>query len=373
MIPNNRLWLLISRRLSGEASAAELEELETFLDLYPEKNELVSILHSYFEARPAETQESPFLDPDLEERFMSMSLKVPADNSGDSPGDKGRIIPFKKWLYAAAAVAGILLLGGATYFLSERSTAPAKPRPLAGNEVIARPGARTRLVLPDGTLVWLNSGSKLNYQPDFNTRSREVILEGEAFFDVVKNPAHPFIVHAASIDIKVLGTSFTVKSYPQDETIETTLLHGAIEVTRQDNPSTPRVILKPNEKLIFIKHLPLSSAPSPTMGPVGLSASPAIPGISVSPIAKNIPDSDKVETSWMYNKLVFNGDSFKELAQKMERWYNVRITLKDEGLNKYRFGGEFDNETVKEALNALQLTAKFTYIIKGNEIELYEK
>lgn len=369
MMPNNRLWLLISRRLSGEASAAELEELGTFLELYPEKNELVGILHSYFEARPAETQESLFMDPDLEERFMSMSLKVPVNG----PGNKGRIIPFKKALYAAAVVAGILLLGGGSYFLSGRSAGPAKPRSLAGNEVIARPGARTRLVLPDGTLVWLNSGSKLNYQPDFNTRSREVVLEGEAFFDVVKNPAHPFIVHAASLDIKVLGTSFTVKSYPQDETIETTLLHGAIEVTRQDNPSTPRVILKPNEKLIFSKHLPLSSAPAPTMGPAGLSAPAATPGISVSPIAKNIPDSDKVETSWMYNKLVFNGDSFKELAQKMERWYNVRITLEDEGLNKYRFGGEFDNETVKEALNALQLTAKFTYIIKGNEIELYEK
>lgn len=369
MMPNNRLWLLISRRLSGEASAAELEELETFLELYPEKNELVGILHSYFEARPAETQESSLMDPELEERFMNMSLKVPVDG----PGGKGRIIPFKKIMYAAAAVAAILLLGGATYFLSERFAVPAKPRSLAGNEVIARPGARTRLVLPDGTLVWLNSGSKLNYQPDFNTRSREVVLEGEAFFDVVKNPAHPFIVHAAVIDIKVLGTSFTVKSYPQDETIETTLLHGAIEVTRQDNPSTPRVILKPNEKLIFSKHLSLSSAPAPVAGPAGYSVPPATPGISVSPIAKNIPDSDKVETSWMYNKLVFNGDSFKELTQKMERWYNVRITIMDEGLNKYRFGGEFDNETVKEALNALQLTAKFTYIIKGNEIELYEK
>ncbi len=227
--------------------------------------------------------------------------------------------------------------------------------------------------MPDGTQVWLNSGSKLNYQRDFNTRSREVVLEGEAFFDVVKNPSHPFIVHASSIDIKVLGTSFTVKSYPQDETIETTLLRGMIEVTRQDNPSTPRVILKPNEKLILSKHLILSSLPASPGEPARISASARVPDISISAVAGNVPDSDKVETSWMYNKLVFEGDSFKELAQKMERWFNVKISFKDEELNQYHFGGVFDNETVVEALNALQLTAKFTYKIKGNEIDLFAK
>jgi transmembrane sensor len=164
-----------------------------------------------------------------------------------------------------------------------------------------------------------------------------------------------------------------VKSYPQDETIETTLLRGMIEVTRQDNPATPRVILKPNEKLILSKHLVQPALPRPAAEPARVSSSSPAPDISISAIAGNVPDSDKVETSWMYNKLVFNGDSFKELAQKMERWYNVRITFKDEELTQYRFGGVFVNETVTEALNALQLTAKFTYKIKGNEIDLYAK
>ncbi len=369
MMPTNRLWLLISRRLSGEASPAELEELENFLELYPEKQGIVDILHSYFSDKPVETLDPAFPDAGQEERFFDMTRKV----SSAEPEAKSLVVPLRRRWWAAAAVSGIITLAGGTWLIHRHLSASSVSRQLAVNEVIARPGARTKMMLPDGTLVWLNSGSKLNYKRDFNSISREVELEGEAFFDVVKDPAHPFIVHASAIDIKVLGTSFTVKSYPQDETIETTLLHGAIEVSRQDNPSTPRVILKPNEKLIFSKHLPAAAASPALAGPPGVSASSPSPDISIAPIPNNIPDSDKVETSWIYNKLVFNGDSFKELAQKMERWYDVRISIMDEGLNKYRFGGEFDNETVQEALSALQLTAKFTYKINGNEIELYEK
>jgi transmembrane sensor len=387
MMPNNRLWLLMSRRLSGEASPAELEELESLLEDLPGKQYLLEILNVYFDAHVDGTADSGFTDQDLEERFyrvireeedsppFSVASASPASSSPAQalPEYGRRNIPFRKFIWAAATIAGILLLGWGTYHLLQRPAQPSVASQYTGNEVIARPGARTKLELPDGTQVWLNSGSKLNYQRDFNSRSREVVLEGEAFFDVVKDPSHPFIVHASSIDIKVLGTSFTVKSYPQDETIETTLLRGMIEVTRQDNPSTPRVILKPNEKLILSKHLALSSLPAPAIEPAGTTTSSRVPDISISAIAGNVPDSDKVETSWMYNKLVFEGDSFKELAQKMERWFNVKISFKDEGLNQYHFGGVFDNETVIEALNALQLTAKFTYKIKGNEIDLFAK
>jgi ferric-dicitrate binding protein FerR (iron transport regulator) len=239
--------------------------------------------------------------------------------------------------------------------------------------VVARPGARTKLVLPDGTQVWLNSNSKVKYAADFNIHSREVELEGEAYFDVVKDMQRPFIVHASSIDVRVLGTTFTIKSYPQDETIEATLLRGAIEVSGRDNPNAPRVILKPDEKLVLDKHLLNTTASTQKVTVEAGRPQPVRPDISVNPIRANIPDSEKVETAWLYNRLVFNGDSFKELAKKMERWYNVRIIFRDESLYKYRFGGAFANETVENALTALQLTAPFTYKINGDDIELFEK
>jgi transmembrane sensor len=381
MIQNNRLWVLMSRLLSGEADLSEAEELQQLLEQSPEKQYLLDILHSYFTVLPANLAEPGVTDTDLEERFrkiVDQEKQGPAGPGPDQEEHTGRIIrwPARRRAGYAAAAAVIVLLGwGLLRFRNGQPAGNLKER--RGGEVLSRAGARTKLVLPDGTQVWLNSSSRLKYTHNFNGPSREVELEGEAYFDVVKDLQRPFIVHTSAIDVKVLGTAFTVKSYPQDETIEATLLRGVIEVSRKDNANTPRVILKPNEKLIFNKHLsaPQSvpdSAIARTYPAIGRT-SPVSPDIAVNSIPQNVPDSEKVETGWMYNRLVFNGDSFKELSEKMERWYNVKILFKDDRLYNYRFGGAFANETVQDALNALQLTADFTYKIKGNEIELYAK
>jgi transmembrane sensor len=278
----------------------------------------------------------------------------------------------RKWWRYAAAVACLVPLGIFTnhYFLKGKTLPENKTA--KRNEIVSKSGTRTRLMLPDGSQVWLNSGSKLNYSDDFDKNLREVDLEGEAFFDVTKDAKRPFIVHVSSINIKVVGTAFDVKSYPQDETVETTLLRGIIEVSRKDNPNAPMVILKPNEKLIFSKNLDAGLQRN-----AGDSLSKfktlVVGKISVAPVSKAIPDSNKVETSWVYNRLVFDGDSFQELAEKMERWYNVQILFKDKELFRYRFKGAFANETVKEALNALKLTAEFSYEINNNEIVLFKK
>ena len=376
----------MSRRLSGEASPEEVEELQDLLERSPDKQYLIDILHSYFAVPFSDITGPETIDLDLEQKFRRIVAGQPAKETAgetDQPGSAqhGRSspqrpsasvfdLPVRKMIGYAAAIGGVLLLTWGIYRVRPHGITPDRGQPARGGEVIARPGARTRLVLPDGTQVWLNSNSKLKYSEDFNVHSREVGLEGEAYFDVVKDAQRLFIVHAAAIDIKVLGTAFTVKSYPQDATIEATLLKGAIEIYRKDNPNTPRVILKANEKFVFNKHLPETT---PADHALHAPSVPPPPDISINPIRANVPDSEKVETAWLYNRLVFNGDSFKELAEKMERWYNVTIIFEDEELNKYRFGGAFVNETVEQALNALQLTANFTYKIKGNEIELYGK
>jgi len=370
MMQNNRLWILMSRRLSGEISLAEAEELQQLLEQSPDKHYLLDILHSYFTAPAAPAAgEEPGGDA-LEERF----LKILEKSEADTPvHPKNSIFHLRPRRIAMAAAVLIPLLG-MMLFLLRPATKPVtamaaaeKDRP---GEILSRAGVRTKLVLPDGTKVWLNSSTRLRYTQLTGGATRDVVLEGEAFFDVAKDPQHPFIVHADSLEIKVLGTEFTIKSYPQDPTIEATLLKGAIEITRKDNPNTPRVILKPNEKLVFNKHLSPVRAHIPDLIHRSLQAPP---DIAVNSIPLNIPDSEKVETGWMYNKLVFNGDSFKELSEKMERWYNVRFIFKDTRLYNYHFGGSFTHETIQEALNALQLTADFTYKIKENEIELYEK
>ncbi|HWK06304.1 MAG TPA: FecR domain-containing protein [Puia sp.] len=372
MIQNNRLWVLMSRLLSGEAAPAEAEELQQLLEESPQKQYLLDILHSYFTVLPANIAGPGLEDTDLEARFRKI---VDLEKQEPSPIEEEPtpVIrrPFRKILGYAAAVAAAVLLGWGLYTI--RPSTPGPLQQVRGGEVLSRAGARTKLVLPDGTQVWLNSSSRLKYTHNFDGPSREVELEGEAYFDVVKDMQRPFIVHTSALDVKVLGTAFTVKSYPQDATIEATLLKGAIEVSRQNNPDAPRVILKPNEKLVFNKQLAVTPLPALSPDVRSAAARTAPPDIAVNSLPRNIPDSNKEETAWLYNRLVFNGDSFEELAEKMERWYNVKIFFKDKALYNYHFGGAFANETVQDALNALQLTADFSYKINGNEIELYGK
>ena len=375
MTQDNRIWVLMSRCLSDEATPAEAEELRSLLGQSPDKEYLFEVLHSYFTRSHLPADNKTGEDMDLEERFRRI-VDVPAHdpyNKNDNKGGLQRLRHRRSFRYAALAAAFLFLALGVQRLLSGKGTAPAAAHPARIEEVVSRAGTRTTLVLPDGTRVWLNSNSKLRYGSGFNSSDREVVLEGEAFFDVVKNAAHPFIVHATSLDIEVLGTSFEVKSYPQDATVEATLFRGAIEVRRKGNPNTARVILKPNEKLVF------SKVPPPRSDGRGEAADrregdhPEATGIAVNHIQPNLPDSEKVETAWMYNRLVFDGDNFGELAEKMERWYDVRIVVRDTGLNHYHFGGVFQNESIEEALKDLQLTATFTYTIDGKKIELYAK
>jgi ferric-dicitrate binding protein FerR (iron transport regulator) len=191
-------------------------------------------------------------------------------------------------------------------------------------------------------------------------------LDGEAFFDVVKDPAHPFIVHTSSLNIKVLGTSFNVKAYSRDKTMETTLIKGAVEVTRKDAPNAPRILLRPNEKLIFHAEPPAKDAAATT-------ASSSTNDVVVTTLKPYKGPNDLVETAWLRNRLEFRGDSFEELAAKMERWYNVRISFTDEGMKQnqqFRFTGSFEKETVTQALDELKLTAGFNYTINNNEIDI---
>jgi transmembrane sensor len=376
----NQLWFLIARHLSGEITADESNTLQELLNKHPDKHHLFDILQSYF-ALPDDIKEVAG-DSSMDDELRFRRIIEHSEDQPDLtplPGINPVVTlgRYKFWRHVAAVACIAILAGMGFNYFRQPKVKLNEPKPKGenvsakGHEFISRSGARTKLVLPDGTQVWLNAGSKLNYSNAYNETLREVELEGEAYFDVVKAAAHPFIVHASSLNIRAVGTAFVVKSYPQDETIETTLLRGIVEITRKDLPDGPKVILKPNEKLIFSKQLETevhhyaSDTSSRTAKTIGK--------ISVAAVSIAIPDSNKVETSWVYNRLVFDGDSFQELAKKMERWYNVKIVIKSKELLRYRFKGAFENETIAEALNALQLTAEFSYKINNNEIDLFKK
>jgi transmembrane sensor len=368
---NDRFAQLMARQLSGEASEEEILELRHFLKHNPQAHYFFEVFSDYWSLQPSKADDG-ILDEVHFQQIISLAEKQPAEElpqptevaEEEIPVRQAPIISFKK-LLAAAVFIGVLLV---SYYLWMRPSSPVQPE-IAYNEVIAQKGIRSYLILPDGTKVWLNSESKLTYEGNFNDTIREVSLEGEAFFDVVTDKKRPFVVHTSDINIRVLGTAFNVKSYPKESIIEATLIHGLIEVTKVKEPTSPKVILRPHQKLVFSRDtvhqgdkLTAEAKSIPVHTPFATIALP-----------RNKPDSALVETSWVYDKLIFDGESFREIARKMERWYNVTINFQSEEVASALIHVEFKDENLEEALRALQVIEPFHYTKTGNQIEILKK
>jgi ferric-dicitrate binding protein FerR (iron transport regulator) len=281
----------------------------------------------------------------------SLNLDVPNNNR------KKRVFGFS---LLALSIAAMLFFG--FYYQSMPATAVEKT---AQSEVSTKNGSRTKIQLPDGSSVWLNSSSKLVYDNEhFGAHNREVSLSGEAYFDVVKNPAKPFIIHTTKMDIKVLGTAFNVKCYPGEKNTETSLIRGSIEVTLKDRQE--KIIMKPNEKLI-LSNEELKPTKTAAAQPAEHIVKPT-PIIELSHLTIFPKDSSIVETGWVENRLVFSEETFVEIAKKMERWYGINIVINNEKLKKELLTGIFEKETVYEALKALQFTTPFTYKMEKDVI-----
>ncbi|HEX3766903.1 MAG TPA: FecR family protein [Puia sp.] len=367
---NDRIWNLIAKKLAGEASPGELKELESALRLNPDLHYSLEALQDMWKKQSEdESAQSEIAFQRHMDRMRSLGMdmgisrtEVPQDEFPDSPNR------FQKRKMIAFLSAGFILLFLGYYFLNIRNTSSAVPQKPVW-EVITRNGSKSNIQLPDGSSVWLNAGSRLTYDSLYGTALREVTLSGEAYFDVVKNPKKPFIIHTGKINIRVLGTIFNVRSYPEDRTIETSLIKGSIEVSFPAQPSK-KIILKPNQKLIIDK---TDSNPG---GSTNRAVTDLDPLISIQHLNRIGSDSSITETGWMENRLYFDDMSFHDLLQNMERKYGVSFKMSDAALDTIHFTGSFQNETVSQALDALRLTAEqstadFTYEIKGNQVFIY--
>ena len=361
----------MSRKLSGEATQAEIFELDSLIKKYPEVNIPVQYTNEYWSI-PTETDEE-FLEATfhlhnqrLKEKGFDLEIAKHETGSLNLDfSEKNKRI--KKILWAGSAVAFTAVIAFFVFFNSSTKTLSTKK--IAQSEVSTKNGSRTKIQLPDGSSVWLNSSSKLVYDNEhFGTSIREVTLSGEAYFDVVKNAERPFIIHTAKMDIKVLGTAFNVKCYPGERTTETSLIRGSVEVTLKDRQE--KIMMKPNEKLIIndddIKQGNVTVAT--TVKKVALVKPKPI--IELSHVTLYPADNTIVETGWKENRLVFSSETMEDIALKMERWYGVTIIIKNEYLKKELLTGSFEKETIYQALNALHLTTPFTYKVDKDIITI---
>jgi transmembrane sensor len=225
-------------------------------------------------------------------------------------------------------------------------------------------GSKSELTLPDGTKISLNAGSTLRYPANFMKGTREVFLEGEAYFNVTKMKDRLFVVLTSDVKIKVYGTQFNVKSYPDENQIQTTLVEGSLSVEPiRGKTKNSTVILKPNQSVTFYKHT-VDKTSNKELTDKGLKEVTKQPSrIVVTPLVDPLPI-----ISWKDSKWVFVGEELDQLALKLERRYNVNITFSDESLKHYRFSGTLKSQTFEQVLKIIQESAPIQFTIENNNV-----
>jgi|HubBroStandDraft_2_1064218.scaffolds.fasta_scaffold106482_2 transmembrane sensor len=360
------IWNLIAKKLADEASPEEIRELERLLKNNPELHyPMQTIIDMWNSSAKPDRNEAELafcrhLDRIRERR---LDFPEPAFDRQSRSHSRRRVVIGS--LSLTIAIGLLTALVWPSLRTPQPAPAPVAHQPApAGNDIYTSNGSRTHLTLPDGTLVWLNAGSRLTYGKNYNTTTREVNLNGEAFFDVAHNPQKPFLIHTARIDVQVLGTRFNVKSYPSDRTTEATLIRGSIAVLIRDRPSE-KIILRPDEKLVVANDTGILHRLNPGRY---AAASPGDPLVAIRQPTYEQKTGAIIETSWVDNKLTFREETFGDLARLMERWYGVTIQFADPALEQMQFTGSFEEETIQQALDALKYTARFSYQIESNLI-----
>lgn len=261
-----------------------------------------------------------------------------------------------KVFYKVAAVLIIpLLIVSLSYFLQDERFFPSKQdlftetylpgesderilqsENVTYSEIYSPLGSKIKIDLSDGSEVWLNHGSKLKYPQKFGKDSREVFLSGEAYFNVNEDPARPFIVKTSVLYVKVVGTSFNLSAYPDDNTIMTTLDEGKIIIFKalKDGSSEKITELEPRQQGVF--------------------------NVNSKKLTVQTVKTVKY-TSWKEGKLLLLDDPMDIVISKLERWYNVDIELADPNLKGYRYTATFIDETLPQVLQLLSLATPIEF------------
>jgi transmembrane sensor len=332
---NNRFLALISRKLSGEATIEELGEIDDILATDTEATERFKLLQQYWNQHENAKQ---FF---IEEAFEKLIAKLQAPiQEAPKPANRSN----KNFLPGVAAAASVILITGSLLFM-KKNTATHGPttQQLALVEKKNKKGVKSTLTLTDGTKIWLNADTRIQYPKQFIGDTREVYLSGEAFFDVAKNAGKPFIIHLANGTVKVLGTSFNIRAYDNEKYIETSVATGRVAFIPKHvvGKKQDTVFLTGENKLRYL-----------------FTKKQAIVESTVS----------KEDMAWIGGKLVFKAMSFDEIGVELERTFGKKIVFLSDNARKFRLTGSFQNNSLEEIFFYLSKSTEFTYKINEDEV-----
>lgn len=241
-----------------------------------------------------------------------------------------------RWAIAAACISGVIVLSTVISLLREPAVSSQRAQIVT---VQSNAGMRSRFNLPDGSIVYLNSGSTLSYPVPFDAAERHVDLTGEAYFNVAHDSERPFVADAfdGKFRVKVLGTEFNMQAFADETDASATLVSGSVNVTMQgsDHKAYERV-LSPSEKIAYNKFT----------GEMN--------------VEKVIP---QYEIAWTEGRLIFKNSLLPEVLKKLSYFYNVKFDVKNKAINNYRFTGTFENRQLFQVLDYLQISSDVKYRI----------
>ena len=375
----NQFWSLLSKKLSCEATSEELAELQSILlnnpDLHPQADMITEMWQQQVLINNSTVSEAAYMRHIMkhkDEFFVEENpIEINTNYAGSepNPGFFRRLIS-KKRLTLFSFLGFMILATGGIYLFTQKNDTKV-PAEQAISSVVTKNGNRTKIVLPDGSQVWLNAGSNLDYNNSvYNKDLREVTLNGEAYFDVTKNADKPFIIHTKKMDVKVIGTVFNVRSYNDEKTAEASLIKGSIEVTLKDRKDQ-KIVLKPNEKISIATEGGEASLSKPEKT-TAVKNSRSIPQILVKELKPSIRyDNIIPEIAWTQNKLFFEDESLENIAPMMERWFGKKVVIANTSLKNLHYYGNFENETMDEVLSYLKLSKPFNFKIEHDSVVIY--
>ena len=326
-----QIRILIEKYLNETATQQERLKVEQWIDSSAQNQEI------FYELLEKWEQENPKIQVDVEADFQILQDRIEKhERKSGTVNLSAKLLSRSNLLKIAAAVT--IILGSYLVFKSQI--------PFGKNDDLlithTNPkGIRTKHILPDSSVVWLNADSRLIYQNDFSAALREVELEGEAFFEVKRDTLRPFMVNTSGVSVKVLGTSFNVRAYQEENAIETVVLTG--KVSAEPEKGREQLILKPNEKASFARES-----------------------------GKMIKSQVEAEsfTLWREGILKINNKTLNQIAYELERWYGVTIILSGKENANCLITGTFDNKSLEETLNYMQALIEMDYQVNGKETRI---
>jgi transmembrane sensor len=353
MSSKTRLQSLLVKYLKNSCSESEMEELFRMIKNAEHEPVFKKILSDYWHELPkgslsdhSEIGQEPdkwFEEIKTEARSREKKLTEIREINFNQPSRPQSVSGTATAIFLKSAA--VLMLSVFIYLFYQSAAVEETVQEIVYEQKFSEPGEKVRFQLPDGTQVHLNSDSHLTFPATFGSDSREVRLEGEAFFSVVRDESRPFLVHTEKITTRVLGTSFNKQSYAGDDQVSVAVVSGSVELTNQNHGDlNTAVVVSDNGWVRY--------------------------SIQEESFDKGRSGIESL-TAWNENVLLFYDKKLKEVARDLERWYGVQIIFDNKDLMECLIRGEHRNETLVNVLDAIAYAFEMDYKIEGNKVMLF--